>query len=157
MLKHCVPAAFAGLTVCALPAGAAAQTLPNQLIGGQAQRSLGASCYADRGFATFQRNFASAPAAGTKAVVSLPEVIVKTATLNVAYDVSGQAVLNFSTATSGNIRFKQLPNVNDTIKSPAFSNYAESYNATAKQLTVSFTIGFPNCSLPIVLILDAVT
>lgn len=157
MLKHCVAAAFVGLAAGALPACAAAQTLPNQLIGGQAQRSVLTSCYADRGFATFQRDFSSALAAGTKAVVSLPEVIFKTATLNVAYDVSGQAVLNFSTATSGTIRFKQLPNVADTIKNPAFSNYSESYNATAKQLTVSFTIGFPNCSLPIVIILDAVT
>jgi len=157
MLRHCAVAASAGLAACFISASASAQTLPNQLIGGQVQRSVLPSCYVNRGFATFQRNFGSTPAAGTKAVVSLQELIFKTTTLNVAYDVSGQAILNFSSATSGNIRFKQLPNVDDTIKNPPFSNYAESYNATAKQLTVSFTIGFPSCSLPIVIILDAVT
>lgn len=156
MLRYLAVAASAGVAACLLSASALGQTLPNQLIGGQVQRSVLPSCYADRGFATFQRNFASTPAAGTKAVVSLQEVIFKTAALNVAYDVSGQAILNFSTATSGNIRFKQLPNVDDTIKNPPFSNYAESYNAAAKQLTVSFAVGFPGCALPIVIILDAV-
>jgi hypothetical protein len=51
-----------------------AQSLPAPLIAGEARQALGGACYVNRGCATDQRSFDVTPAAGTKSVISFPEV-----------------------------------------------------------------------------------
>jgi len=67
------------------------------------------------------------------------------------YQLSGQTILTFSDATSGTIRFKQIPAYPELVHNPAFTNYTQTYNAATDQ----FNIGFPNWTLPIFAVFDA--
>lgn len=136
-----IPVLFAAM----LPQMAAAQSVPTTLIAGQT--ALGGTlptCYVGRGFSTFQRN-----GTGSKATISFAELVDQG-----LYDLSGQAVLTFSSPTSGDIRFKQTPTLSSTVKDPLFSNYVQTYDATNLRLTVSFTIQFPDCNVPVMAIFD---
>lgn len=140
------------LAASALSSGALAQGYPNTLIGGEVQRavaatSFGASCYVDRGFATFQRN-----GSGPKAVISFDEISYPLA--GFSRDLRGQAVMTFTDAVSGSIRFKiTAAYPNGTVSVP-FSGYSETFSGPGGLLTVKFNIAFTGCTLPITATFD---
>lgn len=151
--------------LCALAAACApaatpavAQTLPNQPIMGVVAQQTPGACLIKRGPVLFQRKFSAAIARGTKIAILLEEIFagLDSANLNIAYELSGNAVMTFSTATSGNIRFRQLQTAPQNYYNPVFGGYSESFNATTQQMTVRFNILFPNCVLPIVVTLDPI-
>ena len=87
---------------------AQAQIPADTLVTGQSQSVRaqatpgGPWCFVGRGLSTFQGN-----ANGTQAVVSLPEVTYFDGTSY--YLIDGQARLDFTTASTGNIKFKRTP------------------------------------------------
>jgi len=128
---------------------ARAQTPPDVLIAGETRQAIGAvnfgaSCYLNRGFSTFQRNGSS-----LKAVISFAEIVDQQ-----SFDLSGQAIMTFTSPTTGNIRFKQTPTLPAAVNNPPFSNFSETYNATAQQLVVQFSISFSDCTLPVYAVYD---
>ncbi|QGM46353.1 hypothetical protein [Methylocystis heyeri] len=127
-------------------APAFAQSAPNAMLGGEMAQAGKNDCFVNRGYSTFQRNFASSVSAGTKAVITLPGAYCQGA------DLSGQAVLIFNNATSGNIRFKRFPNSVAGSAGLSFANYAETVNAADREITVQFDIVG---AFPISLVLEA--
>ncbi len=134
----------------ATPGLARAETPPDNLFGGEVGQAisslnLNSSCYVNRGFSSFQRN-----GLGSKAVISFSEIT------DSGVDLNGQAVMTFKTATSGDIRFKRTAaGLPAGTVDPPFVDYAQTYNASALQLVVKFTINFSDCSLPISATYDA--
>jgi hypothetical protein len=127
------------------PEPARAQAFPpDKLIGGTVKLSIGAvkfggSCYVNRGNSQFQRN-----GTGTKAVISFDEIVDSS-----IWDLRGQAVMTFTTATTGKIRFKQAFEIPAAVREPPFTDYTQTYNATSQELVVTFSIVFPDCTLPV--------
>jgi len=125
---------------------AQAQIPADTLVTGQSQPALaqatpgGPWCFVGRGLSTFQGN-----ANGTQAVVSLPEVTYFDGTSY--YLLDGQARLVFSTASTGNIKFKLTPEYPLSVKNPPFSDYTETVENPANQIMVSFSVNFPSCTL----------
>jgi hypothetical protein len=122
---------------------------PDQLLGGEVRLAVGAvqfggSCYVNRGNSQFQRN-----GPGPKAVISFDEIVD-----NAIWELRGQAVLTFATATSGIIRFKQVPALPAAVSSPPFLNYTQTYDAVSQRLVVTFSIVFPDCTLPVLAVFD---
>ena len=144
--------ALSMLAVLCPLAAAHAQSYPNTLIGGEVQRAVaatnfGASCYVDRGFATFQRN-----GSGPKAVISFDEISYPAA--GRSRDLRGQAVMTFTDASNGSIRFKiTAAYPNGTVSVP-FTGYSETFSGPGGLLTVRFSINFTGCTLPIVATFD---
>jgi hypothetical protein len=134
-----------------LPGPARAQAVPpDQLFGGEVKLAVGAvqfggSCYVNRGNSQFQRN-----GLGPKAVISFDEIVDSGSGDSRKWELRGQAVLTFTTATSGNILFSRenmLPPL--TVSNPSFQNYAQTYDAVNQRLVVNFSIVFPDCTLPV--------
>jgi hypothetical protein len=127
---------------------AQAQIPTDTLITGQSQPALaqatpgGPWCFIGRGLSTFQVN-----ANGTQAVVSLAEVTYFDGTSY--YLLDGQARLIFSTASTGNIKFKATPEYLSSVTRPPFSNYTETVGNASNQITLSFVVNFPSCTLPV--------
>jgi hypothetical protein len=127
------------------PGPARAQPFPpDKLLGGEVKLAVGAtqfggSCYVNRGNSQFQRN-----GAGTKAVISFDEIVD-----SAIWELRGQAVMTFATATSGTLRFKAASTVPAAIREPSFVNYTQTYNTTTQVLVVTFSIVFPDCTLPV--------
>jgi hypothetical protein len=125
---------------------AQAQIPADTLVTGQSQPARaqatpgGPWCFVGRGLSTFQGN-----ASGTEAVVSLPEVTYFDGTTY--YLLDGQARLDFSTASTGNIKFKLTPEYPLSVKNPPFSEYTETVENPANQIMVSFSVNFPSCTL----------
>ncbi|MGH6834538.1 MAG: hypothetical protein ACREC9_03100 [Methylocella sp.] len=142
-----------GIVVLAFgsPGPARAQAVPpDKLLGGEVRLAVGAvkfggSCYVNRGNSQFQRN-----GAGTKAVISFDEIVD-----SAIWELRGQAVLTFTTATSGTIHFKEAPTLPAAVHTPPFLNYAQTYNPVSQQLSVTFSIAFPDCTLPVAASFDA--
>lgn len=105
---------------------------------------FGGSCYVNRGNSQFQRN-----GPGPKAVISFDEIVD-----NAIWELRGQAVSTFATATSGTIRFKQVPALPAAVSSPPFLNYTQTYDAVSQRLVVTFSIVFPDCTLPVLAVFD---
>jgi hypothetical protein len=63
--------------------------------------------------------------------------------------------MSFATATSGTLHFKQAPTVPAAVRDPPFMNYAQTYNTVGQQLVVTFSIVFPDCTLPVVAVFNA--
>lgn len=125
---------------------AMAQSAPTGLIGGEmAAASSSRTCFVNAGSATFQRNFNYKVASGTKAVVSFPSAYCGNA------NMSGQAVLNFTSATGGNISFTRFPNTPLATQGTEFTGYTETANPTTHQIVVKFDI--PH-AFPVTLTLD---
>jgi hypothetical protein len=127
-----------------LVASALAQVLPNQLVGGQVRSALiyGSSgwCSAGQGASQFQRN-----GSGAVAVLSFPELTYFDG--STYYPLDGQARLTFTSATSGNIKFKFWGATAASISNPSFDSYTETFNGQQYQIT--FNVLFPGCTLPI--------
>jgi hypothetical protein len=131
-----------------------AQNPPNSLLAGETARVIcNPSTYLNRGFSTFQRNVSAPPAAGGKAVISFNEIFDE------LFELSGQAVITFTTPTTGTIRFKQTqtppPAVPSNIFTVNFSAYAETLDLVAQRMTVNLTLAFPDCSMPILGVYDS--
>lgn len=143
---------LAMLAASALFSGASAQSYPNALIGGEVQRvvaatNFGASCYVERGFSTWQRN-----GSGPKAVISFDEISYPVG--GSSRDLRGQAVMTFSDASNGSIRFKiTAAYPNGTVSVP-FTGYSESFSGPGGLLIVKFNINFTGCTLPITATFD---
>ena len=138
-----------------LPGPARAQAVPpDQLFGGEVKLAVGAvnfggSCYVNRGSSQFQRSGTS-----SKAVISFDEIVDSGD--GHKWELRGQAVLTFTTATSGNILFSRenmLPPL--TVSNPSFQNYAQTYNPVSQRLVVNFSIVFPDCTLPVFGVFEA--
>lgn len=142
-----------GIVVLALgsPGAARAQAVPpDNLLGGEVNLAVGAtqfggSCYVNRGNSQFQRNGAS-----PKAVISFDEIVD-----SAIWDLHGQAVMTFATATSGTIRFKRTSTVPAAIREPSFQNFAQTYDQVGQRLVVTFSIIFPDCTLPVFAVFDS--
>jgi hypothetical protein len=125
-----------------------------RLVGGQVKSALaygsGSSwCLVDNGNTEFQINQTN-----TKAVISFAEVIYFDGATY--YSLNGQTRLTFSSATGGIIRFKQPPaSYPDLVTFPAFINFTQTYNAPSDQIIVTFSVVFPNCTLPILAVYEA--
>jgi hypothetical protein len=151
---------FAGLVlagaVLALLISTHAQSFTyGRLVAGQAHAELaygnGSSwCLVNNGGSLFQIN-----AAATKAVISFSEVIYYDSLADTYYSLDGQDILFFSSASGGTIRFKQRGIYPLPVNTPVFTNFTQTYNASTDQLTVTFSVVFPNCTLPIVAVYDA--
>lgn len=102
-------------------------------------------CMVDGGTSEFQTS-------GNGALISLPSVLYTEngSLAPTAYNLTGQAVVTFSagSSTSGLIKFNN-PAYPANIKILPFSNYAASYDANLRRLTVSFLVQFPQCSVPV--------
>ena len=133
------------------PGPARAQAFPpDKLLGGEVKLAVGAvqfggSCYVNRGNSQFQRSGTS-----SKAVISFDEIVDSR-----FWELRGQAVLTFTTATSGNILFSRehmLPPL--TVSNPSFQNYVQTYDPVNQRLVVNFSIVFPDCTLPVVAVFN---
>ena len=123
------------------------------LVAGQVQRALvygsGTSwCFVESGGTEFQINQAS-----SKAVISFSELTYFDGANY--YDLNGQTILTFSSATGGNLHFKLKPNLPDAVHNPAFTNFTQTYSAPKDQLVIGFNIVFPTCTLPVYAVYDA--
>jgi len=123
------------------------------LVGGQVKAALayggGLSwCLVDKGNTEFQINQSN-----TKAVISFTEVIYFDG--STYYNLNGQTVLAFNGAADGIIKFKQTPTYPGPVHTPVFTNFVQTYNASTDQLIISFSVVFPNCTLPIFAAYDA--
>jgi hypothetical protein len=125
-----------------------------RLVGGQVRAAVaygsGSSwCLVDNGNTEFQINQSN-----TKAVISFAEVIYFDGATY--YSLDGQTRLMFSSAAGGTIRFKQPPaSYPDLVTYPDFINFTQTYNASTDQLIVTFSVVFPNCTLPIYAVYEA--
>jgi hypothetical protein len=136
------------------PGPARAQAFPpDKLLGGTVALAVqkvvfGGSCYVNRGNSQFQRS-----GTNSKAVISFDEIVDSGDTHK--WELRGQAVLTFTTATSGNIRFEQAPTVPAAVSNPPFLNYTQTYNPVIQKLVITFNISFPDCTLPVHAVFDA--
>ena len=129
----------------ALSTGSVAQSLQPRLIGGSVEPIITDTCYVNRGYVTYERDFRAPPIAGTKSVISLPELFVGTRRGNVGWDISGQAVMTFKTKDSGDINFIH------TNLDGVFSGYTEGKLGGDGRAEVEFLLKTErgNCTLPI--------
>ena len=105
-------------------------------------------CFVGDGSTEFQIN-----QAGSKGVISFPELTYFDGANY--YELNGQTILTFSSATGGNIHFTLRPNLPNTVHNPVFTNFIQTYNTSTDQLDVSFNIVFPACTLPVNAVYDA--
>lgn len=66
-----------------------------------------------------------------------------------AYILGGQVQLNFSSSSTGYMKFTNDATIPGAVAEPEFSNYSETYNMQSQKLKISFDILFPACTLPI--------
>ena len=120
---------------------------PDKLLGGDVRLAVqkvqfGGSCYINRGSSVFQRNGLGP--------ISFDEIVD-----SAIWELRGQAVLTIATATSGTIHFKQAAMVPAAVHSPLFVNYTQTYDPVGLRLVVTFSIAFPDCTLPVFAVFDA--
>ena len=133
------------------PGPARAQAFPpDKLLAGTVTLAVqkvvfGGSCYVNRGSSQFQRSGTS-----SKAVISFDEIVD-----SAIWELRGQAVLTFTTATSGTIHFEQTPTLPAEIHSPPFNSYNQTYDPVRLRLVVTFNISFPDCTLTVHAVFDA--
>ncbi len=147
--------ALAGAALGLLPAHAQSFTY-GRLVGGQVRTTLaygsGSSwCLVDNGNTQFQIDQSN-----SNGVISFAEVIYFDG--STYYSLDGQARMTFSSNTGGAIHFKQTIPSPGPVYNAAFTNFTQSlgvFNPPTDQLIVTFSIVFPNCTLPIYAIYDA--
>ena len=150
--------------VLALAGAAIALLIPTQaesftygrLVGGQVRTTLvygsgSSSCLVDNGNTEFQINQSNANAA-----ISFAELIYFDG--STYYSLDGQARMTFSSATGGAIHFKQTIPSPGPVYNATFMDFTQTlgvFNPPTDQLIVTFSIVFPNCTLPIYAVYDA--
>lgn len=143
-----VGAAFGSL----IPVAAESFTY-GKLVAGQVQTALvyggGTSwCLVGDGSTEFQINQAA-----SKAVISFSELTYFDGISY--YELNGQTILSFASATGGNLHFKLRPNLPNSVHNPVFTNFTQTYTAPTDQLIVKFNIVFPDCTVPVYAVYDA--
>jgi hypothetical protein len=124
-----------------------------KLVAGQVQTALvyggGTSwCFVNDGGTEFQISQDA-----SKAVISFPELTYFDGTDY--YELNGQTILSFTSATGGTLHFKLRPNLPNPVHNPVFTNFTQTYSAPTNQLIIRFNIAFPACSLPVYAVYDA--
>jgi hypothetical protein len=146
--------ALAGVVIALLIPIQAQSFTYGRLVAGQVHADLaynGSSwCLVNNGGSLFQINQTT-----TKGVISFPEVIYYDSVANTYYSLDGQDILFFTSSSGGTIRFKQRGVYPLSVNTPTFTKFTQTYNASTDQLTVAFSVVFPNCTLPIVAVYDA--
>ena len=92
----------------------------------------------------------------TNAAISFAEVIYFDG--STYYSLDGQARMTFSSATGGDIHFKQTIPSPGPVYNATFIDFTQTlgvFNPPTDQLIVTFIIVFPNCTLPIYAVYDA--
>jgi hypothetical protein len=153
MVRRSIVVAVVGAALGWLIPTAAQSFTYGKLVVGQAQRALvyggGMSwCFVEDGSTEFQINQAA-----TKAVISFTELTYFDGTNY--YQLNGQTILTFSSATGGSLHFKLKPNLPDMVHNPAFTNFTQTYSAPKDQLVVGFNSVFTACTLPVYAVYDA--
>jgi hypothetical protein len=124
-----------------------------RLVGGQVRAALaygsGLSwCLVDNGNSEFQINQTN-----SRGAISFAELIYFDGSSY--FSLNGQTQLIFSSANGGATHFKQVPTYPLPVQNAAFVDFTQTYNAVHDQLWVTFSIVFPNCTLPITAVYDA--
>lgn len=124
-----------------------------KLAAGQVQLTLayggGTSwCFVNDGSSEFQINQVT-----SKGVISFPELTYFDGANY--YELNGQSILYFSSATGGSVHFKLRPSLPNPVHNPMFTNFTQTYNASTDQLIITFNIVFPDCTLPVSAVYDA--
>lgn len=141
ILAAAMSAGFAGAAIAQTPTTETSGSVRDKLV-----RNSTAWCSVTIGPSSFQRPSSS------KAYFSFGEVNLtfpQSSSLPVYYLLSGQAVLQFSTPSSGTISFLSRTGYPTDVLSPSFSGYVETYNPSGKSLAVRYNILFPGCTLPV--------
>jgi hypothetical protein len=144
-------ALFSGLP--AVAAFAAGNTPTNLMVGSVYERTgkaslTGYACSLKSGQGSFQREAPTAKVINPDAMLSLPEVTLKSGSKTVSY--TALVTLDFSTATSGKVIFDDEAN-SDAVPKPTvtFDGYSEVYDGKSFKLKVTFTLKFNGCALPV--------
>ena|SRR6266550_2682375 len=153
MVWRFVALSVIGTVIGSLIPTAAQSFTYGKLVAGQVQRALvygsGTSwCFVEDGSTEFQINQAA-----SKAVISFTELTYFDGANY--YELNGQTILAFSSATGGSLHFKLKANLPDPVHNPAFTNFTQTYNAPKDQLVVGFNIVLPDCTLPVYAVYDA--
>ena len=139
---------MAAVLGAAAPAGAA---IPSSLFAGTIEQNVvttgGLWCGVDSGTSTYLYTASARTAEMSFAALTYSNG--SAGNTNVAFTLNGQAVLTFSGPRKGNINFIAPSYVPNDIKSATFIAFSQQYDATTRELTVSFKIEFPNCTLPV--------
>jgi hypothetical protein len=127
--------------------------IPNSLISGTIQRAFGTAaedfCEIDGGPSEFRSNGSYDFALMTFGPIYYWSGSVGPTLGATAYTLGGQVQLNFSSRSTGYMKFTNDPTVPGSVAEPEFSNYIETYHTQSQKLTVSFDILFPSCTLAI--------
>jgi hypothetical protein len=149
--------ALAGVVMALVIQAHAQEFTYGGLVGGQVKTTLvygsnSSWCLVDNGNTQFQIDQSNA-----NAVISFAEVIYFDG--STYYSLDGQARMTFSSATGGAIHFKQTPaGYPDSVRNATFTGFTQAlgvFNPPTDQLIVTFSITFPNCTLPISAVYDA--
>jgi hypothetical protein len=152
-VRRFVVLALAGAVLGSLIPTQARSFTYGHLVGGSVRAALAygngsAWCLVDNGNTEFQINQSN-----TRGIISFAELIYFDG--STYYSLDGQSKLIFGDAASGMIHFKQLPTYPNSIQTPQFTNFTQTYNAVSDQIFITFNIVFPNCTLPIYAAYDA--
>lgn len=116
-------------------------------LGGQVYQSIapgsGGKCYAGRGPSTYQRSID-----GQRIAMTFSE-LADSGVPGQTFDLSGMAVMNFTTVSGGRLRFLDAANLPDTVAIPRFRKYSETYSTVYRRLFVFYEIVFPDCVLKV--------
>jgi len=86
-------------------------------------------------------------------LISFPDVIIAPfgSVGPTSYTVGGQGLMTFNpnNPNAGRITFIAAAGAPAEVNRPSFNKYKEKYDAASSTLTVSFTIHFPSCELPV--------
>ncbi len=131
-----------GLALVLVAVASTAQAQTASLVGGETKQyvnvtSTTGSCYVGRGPSVFQRT-----GSALRAYMTFDELWT-----GGRYDLSGQASLKFTTASTGRITFKNATGISAAVSAPAFTSYSQVYSAASRRLLVKFSIAFPGCTL----------
>ena len=110
-------------------------------------RSTTAWCTVAEGNSTFLR---SPTPANAPARISFPETTFTAFDTDGStyYSMSGQAQLNFTSATAGTVVFIYPADYPASLRTPPFTGYTQTYY-TSHILAVSFVVQFPGCALTV--------
>ena len=142
------------LSVLPIAAAIADTATPTKLMVGSVYEHTGTpsqsgyACAIKAGAGSFQREAATTKEKNPDALLSLPEVTIKSGATTTSY--SALATLDFSTATSGKIMFDDNDGDDAAPKTKvAFAGYSQVYSSKTFELKVTFNLNFKGCTLPV--------
>jgi hypothetical protein len=158
MRTRCIAVALGASLFISTTAIAAAPPF-NVLFAGTVERSYAQAPNAGTGFTTLciidgaQSAYLRKNTGFADRLISLPDInLAPNGSVGPdAYTVGGQAQLRFDVDNNkaGRIHFAPVPGYPIAVNKPRFIQYSENYEIATATLTVSFTIRFENCDLPV--------